>query len=125
MVAAGLGKAGVRVQTMVLMESTFGISVPANVDYCANYYGKRRWDAIPVFRGVAVSVKGSNTTLYNIDVKQYPGLADLAARNHFTISSTQSMRQIVGEILATRQPTTVGQSATQIAELPTDLPSAK
>ena len=104
LMAGRLQKYGIRVQTLVLVESTLGVSVPANVDYCANFYGSRRFDAVPVFRGVPVEVAGSQTILYNINVKQHSQYAEMAARSHFTIANTEQIRQTASTIVAQRQP---------------------
>lgn len=104
LMASRLQNYGIRVQTMVLIESTLGVTVPANVDYCANFYGSRRFDAVPMFRGIPVEVAGSQTILYNINVKQHSQYAEMAARNHFTIANTEQIRQTAGTIVAQRQP---------------------
>ena len=114
--ARRLGENGIRVQTMVLIESTFGFSVPANVDYCVNYYASRRFDLIPVFRGVAIDVESNATTLYNIDVKQHPEYAYLAERNHFTMCNTPMIQQLTGQIVASRQPAVIPQLGTKPAQ---------
>jgi len=108
--ARHLGDAGIRVPTMVLMESTFGRSVPANVDYCVNYYASRPLDRIPMFRGVPVEADSPYTVLYNINVKDYPQYAELARKNHFTISSTPMMQQLAGSIVASRQAALISPS---------------
>jgi thioesterase domain-containing protein len=97
-----LNRAGVPVTNLILIESTLGIAVPANVSFCYNIYESRWADAIPAFRGIAVNAKGPNTQLLNVDVNCYPELAPLAERNHFTIASAPEMHSHISELLAQR-----------------------
>ena len=116
--AGRLEKYGIRVSTMVLIESTLGVPVPANVDYCVNFYESRRWDRIPVFRGVPVQVAGSQTILYNINVKSTPQFVSLSTQNHFTICNTESLRQTAGTIVAARHPNVAAAPVANIAAAP-------
>ncbi|WP_010585796.1 alpha/beta hydrolase family protein [Schlesneria paludicola] len=97
-----LEKAGVPVTNLVLVESTFGLAVPANVEYCYNVYQSRWADAVPVFRGVAVEAKGMHTQLVNVDVNDYPQMTPLTNHNHFTIVSVPELHSLVGNVLAQR-----------------------
>jgi hypothetical protein len=97
-----LNKAGVPVTNLLLIESTFGIDVPANVEYCFNIYQSRWADAVPAFRGIPVSKLNPNTQLSNVNVKYHPELKVLAERNHFTMGVTRSMHSYLGDILAQR-----------------------
>lgn len=115
---------GIRVPTMVLVESTLGTVVPANVDYCVNFYENRRWDRIPMFRGVPLQVASSQTVLYNINVKSTPQYVYLSTQNHFTICNTESLRQTAGNIVASRHPNTVAAPVTNIAAAPPVEPPA-
>lgn len=103
LLARGLQKYGIRVETMVLIESTLGVAVPGNVDYCVNYYVSRSLDAIPLFRGVPVEAECPCTTLVNINLKDCPAFADQFRRNHFVIGSTSAMRQMTTDIVLSRQ----------------------
>lgn len=103
LLARGLQKYGIRVETMVLIESTLGVSVPGNVDYCVNYYVSRSLDAIPMFRGVPVEAECPCTTLHNINLKDCPAFADQFKRNHFVIGSTSTMRQMTTDVVLSRQ----------------------
>lgn len=116
--ASRLEKHGIRVPTMVLVESTLGVPVPANVDYCVNFYENRRWDRIPMFRGVPVQVLGSQTVLYNINVKSTPQFVHLSTQNHFTICNTESLRQTAGNIVAARHPSQTQVPVSNIATAP-------
>lgn len=125
LLASRLEKYNIRVQTMILIEATLGIRVPANVDYCANFYGSRPLDVIPVFRGIPVEVASSQTILYNVDVKQFPQYAEMASRNHFTICNSVQVRQTAGQIVASRQPAITITNSPEMIGLSTDLPSPK
>jgi hypothetical protein len=97
-----LNKAGVPVTNLVLIESTIGVAVPANVSFCYNIYESRWADAVPAFRGIAVAAKDPHTELLNVDVNRHPELAPLAERNHFTIASSRAMHSHISELLAQR-----------------------
>ena len=115
--ASRLKNYGVRVQTMVLIESTFGYPVPSNVDYCVNYYADRAMDAIPMFRGVPVNRESRHTVVYNINVNKNRNLGFLARRNHFTIANSRGLFQLAGRVMAQRQPPYLRRS-TQPAQQP-------
>ena len=99
-----LDKKGIRVNTMILMESTFGTAVPPNVGYCANYFDSRPFDLIPAFRGLPVVARSPHTELANINVGRHPGLKSLAQHNHFTLANSYRMHEIVAEVAVSRQP---------------------
>jgi pimeloyl-ACP methyl ester carboxylesterase len=99
--ASRLGKEGIRVQTMVLIESTFGLSVPANVDYCVNYYASR--------------------ILYNVDVKTCSQYAEMANRSHFTICNSPLLRQVTGQIVESRHPAVVMSPQQVVTNIPLEL----
>lgn len=107
LLAKRLNTYGVRVETMILVESTFGFPVPENVDYVVNYYESRRFDFIPAFRGVAVAARSPHTQVYNIDVGQRPDLGILAQRNHFTLANSPVLHQLAGNVVASRQPAVI------------------
>lgn len=125
LLASRLEKYNIRVQTLILIEATLRATVPANVDYCANFYGSRPLDVIPVFRGIPVEVASSQTILYNVDVKQFPQYAEMASRNHFTICNTEQVRQTAGQIVASRQPAITNSTSPAMISLSSDLPSPK
>ena len=102
LMARQLDRYGVRVQTMVLIESTLGTSVPRNVDYCVNYYASRVLDAVPMFRGVPVETDCPCTTLVNFDLRDCPAFANHLKRNHFVIASTETMRQMTTDVVMSR-----------------------
>ena len=97
-----LNKAGVPVTNLILIESTLGADVPSNVSFCYNIYQSRWADAVPAFRGIAISAHNPNTQLYNVDVRYHPELANLAELNHFTMGVSPEMHNYLGDILAQR-----------------------
>ena len=110
---------GLRVPTMVLIESTLGTPVPGNVDYCINYYASRKLDMIPMFRGVPVEAESPCTIIDNIDVKCLPEFASQLKRNHFAIGSTTAMRELTtGAVVSRRQMTASSPDSTVIGSLP-------
>jgi hypothetical protein len=98
-----LDKRGIRVDTMVLIESTWGTPVPGNVDYCVNYYKSRALDFIPSSRGVPVVARSSRTQLTNINVGRHASLADIARHSHFTIGDNHRLHRLVGDFLESRR----------------------
>jgi hypothetical protein len=98
-----LNKANVPVTTLVLIESTFGISVPSNVNYCFNIYESRGWtDKIPAFRGIPVETRGQYTHLDNVDVKYHSELGGLSDLNHFTMGVNSRMHTMLADLLVQR-----------------------
>jgi hypothetical protein len=103
LLARRLERCGIRVETMVLIESTLGTPVPGNVDYCVNYYASRALDAIPMFRGVPVECECPDTILFNIDLKCSPNFANHFKQNHFVIGSTCTIRKMTLDVVLSRQ----------------------
>ena len=103
LLAERLDKRGVRVDTMALIESTWGTPVPGNVDHCVNFYKSRALDFLPSSRGVPVVARSSQTTLTNINVGQYVSLADIAQHSHFTIGDNHRLHRLVGDFLESRR----------------------
>lgn len=100
--AERLNERGVRVHTMVLIESTWGTTVPSNVDYVVNYYEPRKFGKIPVFRGIPVATTSEYTTLYNINIAHDPYLSSLQNLNHFQLPNHPNMHGTIGSVLASR-----------------------
>jgi len=95
---------GVPVTTLVLMESTLGTAVPANVELCINLYESRpATDWLPVFRGIPVEALGPNTEVMNLDVNANEELQWLTSYNHFTIASGSEMKVMLRNLLVLRQ----------------------
>lgn len=98
-----LDKRGIRVKTMVLIESTWGTPVPGNVEHCVNYYKSRALDFIPSSRGVPVVARSTCTQLTNINVGETASLADIAQHSHFTIGDNHRLHRLVGDFLESRR----------------------
>ena len=98
-----LQQASISVETMVLIESTWGTPVPGNVKNCVNYFKSRELDWIPSSRGVAVAARDSRTHLTNINVRNHSQLADTASRNHFTMGDDPLLHDLAVEFVQTKQ----------------------
>jgi hypothetical protein len=126
---SSLESRGVRVSTLILIESTFGTAVPGNVDLCLNLYESRpNTDWMPIFRGVPVPATGAGTQLVNMDVHSDPNLTWLAQYNHFTIPNGARLHGMLSDALVNRYSASpaVEQMAVQPDEPPetADLPSS-
>ena len=102
LLASRLDKLRIDVGAMVLIESTWGIPIPANVDCCINYYKTRLLDFIPSSRGIQVAAVSPRTKLTNINVREHESLQDLAQCNHFTVGNSPRMHDLVIDFLQTR-----------------------
>jgi pimeloyl-ACP methyl ester carboxylesterase len=79
-------KYGVPVERLILIEATAPKSIPRNVGYCYNVYGKRpSTDWLPAFRGVSVRRESTGTYLTNHNVR--PNDLRLSRLNHFNFAS--------------------------------------
>ena len=125
MMCARLEKACVPVTNLILIESTIGLSVPANVEFCYNIYQTRWADSVPVFRGVAVNAKGANTQMFNVDVNSYSELAPLTTYNHFTMVSAPELHGMVGNLLVQRIFTASPSMQAATSPQPPDAPPAQ
>ena len=103
LLAHRLGRYGVRVPIVVLIDPTLGLTVPENVDTCVNFYASRALDMIPLFRGVPVSAESPATTVTNINVRDFPEFADHFKRNHFVVGSTAIMREMTVQVVGALQ----------------------
>jgi hypothetical protein len=61
-------------------------------------------DFLPMFRGVPVAREGARTRVHNINVANNPRLGFLASKNHFTVANSPGLFQMVGRVIASRQP---------------------
>lgn len=101
---SSLESRGVPVATLVLIESTLGTDVPANVDMCVNLYESRpATDWIPAFRGIPVQAVGSRTQLINLDTGSNDELKWMTAYNHFTVASHSDTHVMLRNLLLLRQ----------------------
>jgi len=95
---------GVPVATLVLVESTFGTNVPANVGLCVNMYTSRpATDWIPAFRGIPVQAVSPQTEVINLDANAEEELRWMTAYNHFTVASHSDTHVMLRNLLLLRQ----------------------
>jgi pimeloyl-ACP methyl ester carboxylesterase len=100
--ARRLGKNGVPVDGLVLVDPTTPPKIPANVRLCVNFYRSRpSTDWMPWLRGVAVEAESPSTEIINHDLRGSETHPDLAGEvNHFTIEANPEVQEmVVAEIL--------------------------
>lgn len=98
-----LARCGLKVDTMVLIETTLGVSVPCNVDYCFNLYESNPGlDWIPILRGVKVSRDGCETLLENVDIRRDDRFADLRCYGHLNLASNDAVHELVCSVISGR-----------------------
>ncbi len=95
-----LARWGLKVDTMVLIETTLGVSVPSNVDYCFNLYESNPGlDWIPILRGVKVRRDGCETFLENVDIRRDDRFADLRCYGHMNLASNETVHGLVCNVI--------------------------
>ncbi|HEY6563605.1 MAG TPA: hypothetical protein VIY86_03870, partial [Pirellulaceae bacterium] len=85
---------GIVVGHLILIESTLGVPVPGNVNYCLNLYKSdpdRDW--IPALRGIAIEQQSPLTQLRNIDVRYDPNWHWLIDTRHLTMPASDRMQE--------------------------------
>jgi len=100
--ARRLGKNGIPVDGLVLVDPTTPPKIPANVRLCVNFYRSRpSTDWMPWLRGVAVEAESPSTEIINHDLRGSETHPDLAGEiNHFTIEANPEVQEmVVAEIL--------------------------
>ena len=92
-----LGKRGIDVDKLVLLEATSGEKVPANVHSCFNIYKTQPWySVVPAFGGLPVSSESSATALENYNVREYnDGRFDW--ENHLTLAANPDIQELMLE----------------------------
>jgi pimeloyl-ACP methyl ester carboxylesterase len=95
--ARRLGKNGVLVDGLVLVDPTTPPKIPANVRLCVNFYRSRpSTDWMPWLRGVAVEAESPSTEIVNYDLRASETHPDLAGEiNHFTIEANPEVQEMV------------------------------
>ena len=94
-----LQEAGIRVDTLILIESTLAVPVPGNVCRCINLYKSnpgRDW--VVVFRGLPVAAEGC-TQLMNVDVRHTPQLAYLCRYEHLMMATAWDVQKLVVQLI--------------------------
>jgi len=116
---SSLQKRGIPVATVVLMESTLGTPVPANVEFCVNIYESRpSTDWIPAFRGIPVEAVSPQTQLMNLDSNSESELNWLTDYNHFTVASHTDTHVMIRNLLLQRQKQFIQEHTAATSVLP-------
>lgn len=103
LLARQLQRAGMRVNTMVMVEPTVGITVPRNVEYCWNLYESNpATDHLPVFRGVPVSGESSATCIRNCDTRLCSEYAYLRDLTHLNMASSDEVQHLIAKVIQSR-----------------------
>jgi pimeloyl-ACP methyl ester carboxylesterase len=97
--ARALGKRGVAVDALVLVDPTTPPKIPANVRRCVNIYRSQpSTDWMPWLRGVAVEGEDPSTLIINRDLRMSDENAELSDEvNHFNIEDNPAIQQMVVE----------------------------
>lgn len=97
-----LRRAGIPVDTLILIESTMGVAVPDNVQYCFNIYKSNpRRDWIPFLRGLPVAADGC-TQLINVDVRYTPQFAAFCEYPHLRMATAPDVQQMLVRLIDAR-----------------------
>lgn len=101
LLADALGRRGIEVDYVLLLDATNPRSVPANVKVCHNIYlSHPGTDWIPAFRGIAVRVESEETELINYDVR-YSTQQTLSNGDfdHFDIEADPEVQQLMIDLV--------------------------
>ena len=95
--ARRLGKNGVPVDGLVLVDPTTPPKIPPNVQLCVNFYRSRpSTDWMPWLRGVAVEAESPSTEIVNVDLRTSEAHSDIGGKvNHFTIEANPEVQELV------------------------------
>jgi hypothetical protein len=90
-----LGGRGVKVDKLVLLETSYDDLVPANVRSCVNIYKSQpATDWIPIFRGIPLCAESAQTELVNRDI-HYEPYAHGFLNHHLTICANPAVQQLM------------------------------
>ena len=99
-VARRVQKHGIRIQHLLLIESTLGVPVPENVDHCLNLYkSDPALDWIPALRGVPICRESPETELINLDVRHDPDWKWLKKTHHLTMPSGNRLHSLLVDLV--------------------------
>ncbi len=99
-VACKVQKQGIRIQHLILIESTLGVPVPGNVDHCLNLYkSDPALDWIPALRGVPICRESPETELLNLDVRHDPSWKWLKKTHHLTMPSGDRLHSVLVDLV--------------------------
>ncbi len=97
-----LEQSGIRVDTLILIESTMGVAVPGNVHYCFNIFKSNpATDWIPVLRGLPVVAQGC-TQLHNVDVRCNSQFASFREHPHLKMATAPDVQEFVASLIDAR-----------------------
>lgn len=99
-----LGRAGIVVDYVVLLDATNPPKVPSNVRRCHNIFlSHPATDWFPAFRGIAVKAESEETELINFNVRDAEDgpLKDIDF-NHFDIESDPDIQALMVELIRAR-----------------------
>lgn len=103
LLARQLHRAGIKVNTIVMVEPTVGVTVPGNVDYCWNLYESNPdTDHIPIFRGVPVDAESASTCIENIDTRKCEKYAYLRELTHLNMASSAEVQRLIVCVIQSR-----------------------
>lgn len=94
--AKSFGEDGLRVDMLIMLDSTMPSSPPANVRCCVNLYQSNyspSW--CRVFRGTDIDAASSTTEMINVDVRKVAAQQQAAKINHFNIDSDPWIHDLV------------------------------
>lgn len=97
LLARGLGREGIRVDRLMLIEGFQHPAISPNVEYCFNIYESRMSDRFTVFRGTAVSEISPHTRLWEINVAEHPELSGQVGGvlGHFTMANSPFVQDLI------------------------------
>ena len=102
---------GVRVSSLVMLDTPYKGEVPTNVNRTDNYYQPRRTDWIPAFRGVSMARESVCTSLNNHPLQ--------GSVNHFEICADPKVHEMLADRLLA---SSAGNQAPTSMSAPTPLP---
>lgn len=96
--ARRLQQSDIPVTKLVLLETAFNDSVPANVESCLNIYQSSASDDwLPAFRGMPITVESPGTQLANYNLRFHDEGVARADLNRFTVCRNYSVLGMVAE----------------------------
>lgn len=97
LLAQGLGKDGIRVDRLILVEAFNHPVITPNVGYCFNIYETRVSDRFTVFRGTPVGESSPCTELWQVNVDDDPELSREvgSVMGHFTIANSPFVQELL------------------------------
>jgi len=95
-VARRLQKEGVAVDALVLLETTYEDTIPANVRRCFNVYKPRPLDEIPFMRGIPLAADSYGTQLTNYNLRIHDD-GRYRGENHLTLCFNDDVHRLLAD----------------------------